>query len=59
MDCNCNCIDVQTVLPSTVMALLFTGRYFREFHKNVALRKNIIVNTYERDALLQCYILAS
>ena len=29
------------------------------FTKKVALRKNIIMNTYESVALLQCYILAS
>ena len=36
----------------TVMALLFTGRYFHEFHKRVAFRENIIVNSYARVALL-------
>ena len=43
----------------TVMALLFTRRYFHEFHEKVAFRENIIVNSYGRVALLQCYILAS
>ena len=43
----------------TVMALLFTGRYFHKFHEKVAFRENIIVNSYASVALLQCYILAS
>ena len=41
------------------MALLFTGRYFHEFHKKVAFRENITVNSIASVALLQCYILAS
>ena len=34
----------------TIMALLFTGRYFHEFHEKVAFRENIIVNSYWRVA---------
>ena len=30
------------------MALLFTGRYFHEFHKKVAFRENITVKFCER-----------
>ena len=41
------------------MALLFTGRYFHEFHKKVALHENIIMNSYANVALLQCCMLAS
>ena len=43
----------------TAMALLFTGRYFSSFTKKVALRENIIMNSYVNVALLQCYISAS
>ena len=41
---------------ATVMALLFTGRYFYE---KVAFHENIIVNSFGSIALLQCYIVAS
>ena len=43
----------------TVMALLFTGQYFHEFHEKVAFRENIIVNSYASVAFLLGYILAS
>ena len=34
----------------TIMALLFTERYFHEFDEKVAFRENIIVNSYWRVA---------
>ena len=43
----------------TVMSLLFTGRYFHEFHEKVGFRENITMNSYASVALLQCYMLAS
>ena len=43
----------------TVMALLFMGQHFHEFHEKVAFRDNITVNSYASVAFLQCYILAS
>ena len=51
--------DLLSSVLQTVMALLFTRRYFHEFHEKVAFRENIIVNSYASVALLQCYILAS
>ena len=52
-------LQMHCVKLYTVMALLFMGRYFHEFHEKVAFRENIIVNSYVSVALLQCYILAS
>ena len=37
---------------TTVLALLFKGRYFHEFHEKVAFRENIIVNSCASVALL-------
>ena len=54
-----NVTAMHCVKVDTVMALLFTGRYFHEFHEKVAFRENIIVNRYASVALLQCYILVS
>ena len=51
--------DLLSSVLHTVMALLFTRRYFHEFHEKVTFRENIIVNSYASVALLQCYILAS
>ena len=36
----------------TIMALLFMGQYFHEFHEKIAFREYIIVNSYARVALL-------
>ena len=42
----------QSLALHTVMALFFTGRYFHEFHKKVAFRENITVNSCASVALL-------
>ena len=44
---------------NTVMALYSQEDIFTNFMKKLAFRENIIVNSYARVALLQCYILAS
>ena len=38
-------------VTTTVMALLFTGRYFHKFHEKVAFHENIIVNSYAPSCL--------
>ena len=51
VSCQSECYIGETWVH-TVLALLFTRRYFHEFHEKVAFRENIIVNSCASVALL-------